>query len=149
MALNTSQRDGAHARGRLAAGRWLLLRGGQMHRAPDEPAQVAVTLGPAPRARMISVLLRLPELSAREREVAEFLVLGYPIDAVAVWMHLSPQTLRDHVKSIFGKADAGSRPELMAIGSDTERDLRGWPAARHRRHERVSPRLAGVAPCCG
>lgn len=79
VALGASRSDGARARVRLADGRWLLLHGGRMLGAPDDSAQAAVTLMPAPRADVMSMLLRLRGLSAREREVAELLMLG-PLD---------------------------------------------------------------------
>ena len=48
----------------------------RLHGAADGPARVAVVLDRAPRADLISLLLRLHGLSAREREVAELLMLG-------------------------------------------------------------------------
>jgi DNA-binding CsgD family transcriptional regulator len=118
VAISASQGDGARARVYLADGRWLLLHGGRMLGAPDEPARVTVTLMPAPRTDVTSMLMRLHGLSAREREVAELLMLGPPTRTIAAWLHISPHTLRDHVKSIFGKVGARSRSELMALGLD-------------------------------
>jgi DNA-binding CsgD family transcriptional regulator len=118
VAISASQGDGARARARLANGRWLLLHGERMLGAPGDPAQVTVTLVPAPRADVTSMLLRLHGLSAREREVAELLMLGPPTRTIADRLHISPHTLRDHVKSIFGKVGARSRSELMALGLD-------------------------------
>lgn len=76
-----------------------------------------MTLTPASRADVTSMLLRLHGLTVREREVAELLMLGAPTDAVAARLHISPHTLHDHLKSIFGKVGARSRSELMALGS--------------------------------
>ena len=66
----------ARARVRLVDGRWLLLHASRLHGAADGPARVAVVLDRAPRADLTSLLLRLHGLSAREREVAELLMLG-------------------------------------------------------------------------
>jgi DNA-binding CsgD family transcriptional regulator len=118
VAAKASQSDGARARIRLLDGQWLLAHGGRMHGAPGDSAQVTVTLTLAPRADVASMLLRLHGLSAREREVAELLMTGATTEGIAERLHISPHTLRDHVKSIFTKLGAKSRAELMALGSN-------------------------------
>jgi DNA-binding CsgD family transcriptional regulator len=105
----------ARARVRLVDGKWLLLHASRLHGAPDGPARVAVVLDRAPRADVISLLLRLHGLSAREREVAELLMLGPRTDEIAARLHISRHTLRDHVKAIFAKVGAKSRSELTAL----------------------------------
>jgi DNA-binding CsgD family transcriptional regulator len=90
-----------------------------MHGAPKDSAQVTVALVPAGRADITSILLRLHGLSARERQVAELLMLGLRTDEIAARLHLSRHTLRDHIKAIFAKVGATSRSELMAmVGGD-------------------------------
>ncbi len=116
VATKASQSDSAQARVRLLDGRWLLVHGGRMHGAPPDSAPVTVTLTPAPRADVLSMMLRLHGLSAREREVAELLMTGATTRAVAERLHISPNTLHDHVKSIFAKVGVRSRAELMALG---------------------------------
>jgi DNA-binding CsgD family transcriptional regulator len=118
VAAKASHSDGAQARIRLLDGQWLLAHGGRMHGAPADSAQVTVTLTPAPRADVVSIMLRLHGLSAREREVAELLMTGTATDAIAERLHISPHTLHDHVKSIFAKLGAKSRAELMTLGSN-------------------------------
>jgi DNA-binding CsgD family transcriptional regulator len=103
---------------RVADGRWLLLHGARMHGAPEDSARLTVTLVPAPSAEITSVLLRLHGLSARERQVAELLMLGPATDEIAARLHISHHTLRDHTKSIFAKVGARSRSQLMALVSD-------------------------------
>jgi DNA-binding CsgD family transcriptional regulator len=66
-------------------------------------------------ADLTSLLLRLHGLSAREREVAELLMLGPRADEIAARLHISRHTLRDHVKAIFAKVGAKSRSELTAL----------------------------------
>jgi DNA-binding CsgD family transcriptional regulator len=118
VAAKASQSDGAKARIRLLDGQWLLAHGGRMHGAPADSAQVTVTLTPAPRSDVMSILLRLHGLSAREREVAELLMTATATDAIAERLYISPHTLHDHVKSIFAKLGAKSRAELMTLGSN-------------------------------
>jgi FixJ family two-component response regulator len=83
-----------------------------MHGAPDDSARLTVTLVPAPSAEITSVLLRLHGLSAREREVAELLMLGPATDEIAARLHISHHTLRDHTKSIFRQ---GRRPQPLTV----------------------------------
>jgi DNA-binding CsgD family transcriptional regulator len=118
VAVGASRRDRASARVRLADGRWLLLQGGRMHGAVNDSTHVTVSLMPAPRADLTTLLLRLHALSARQREVAELLMSGPRTDEIAVQLHISPHTLRDHVKAIFAKLGVKGRAELMALVSD-------------------------------
>ena len=43
---------------------------------------------------------------------------GPRTDEIAVQLHISPHTLRDHVKAIFAKLGVQGRAELMALVSD-------------------------------
>jgi DNA-binding CsgD family transcriptional regulator len=121
VAIGANLRDRASARVRLTDGRWLLLQGGRMHGAGNDsarPIAVTVSLVPAPRADLTSLLLRLHALSARQREVAQLLISGLRTDEIAAQLHISPHTLRDHVKAIFTKVGVQGRAELMALVSD-------------------------------
>lgn len=115
VAIGAGRRDSASARVRLTDGRWLLLHGGRMHGAEKDSPQVTVSLIPAPRAELTSLLLRLHALSARQREVAELLISGPRTGEIAAHLHISPHTLRDHVKAIFAKLGVKGRPELTAM----------------------------------
>lgn len=118
VAISAGRRDSASARVRLTDGRWLLLQGGRMHGAADDSAQVTVSLLPTPRADLTSLLLRLHALSARQREVAELLISGPRTGEIAAHLHISPHTLRDHIKAIFAKLGVKGRAELMALVAD-------------------------------
>ena len=130
VAVSTLRHDSAGTRVRLVDGRWLLLQGGRMRGTTPGSELVTVSLMPAPRAQRTALQLRLHALSAREREIAELLIHGLRTDELAGRLHISPNTLRDHVKSIFSKVGARSRPELVALISDqqpqrVERPARG------------------------
>jgi DNA-binding CsgD family transcriptional regulator len=118
VAIGASRRDRASARVRLTDGRWLLLEGGRMHGAVSDSPHVTVSLVPAPRSDLTSLLLRLHGLSARQREVAQLLISGLRTDQIAAQLHISPHTLHDHVKAIFTKLGVQGRAELMALVSD-------------------------------
>ncbi|MBK0417777.1 hypothetical protein JD276_01845 [Leucobacter sp. CSA1] len=53
-----------------------------------------------------------PELSAREREIALLVSLGYSNRAVAERFHLSPRTVEAHIAHAFTKLGVTSREEL-------------------------------------
>ena len=55
------------------------------------------------------------ELSHREREVLELLLLGHRVSTVADTLCLSTHTVRNHLKSIFRKADVHSQAELIQV----------------------------------
>lgn len=117
VAIGAGRRNHASARVRLVDGRWLLLQGGRMHGAANNPVHVTVSLVPAPRSELASLLLRLHALSTRQREVAELLMRGPRTDEIAGQLHISPHTLRDHIKAIFTKLGVQGRAELMALVS--------------------------------
>jgi DNA-binding CsgD family transcriptional regulator len=51
-------------------------------------------------------------LTRRERDVVRLLASGHARHEIAVCLHLSPHTVDDHVKRLFGKLDVHSRSEL-------------------------------------
>lgn len=55
----------------------------------------------------------LKELSAREKEILAQLVAGERVSGIAKLLHISPHTVRNHLKSIFSKLDVHSQSELI------------------------------------
>ena len=53
------------------------------------------------------------DLTAREREVLEFLVEGESNKVIAYRLHISEHTVKFHVASIFGKLDVNTRTEAV------------------------------------
>ncbi|MBI5106843.1 MAG: helix-turn-helix transcriptional regulator [Solirubrobacterales bacterium] len=54
-----------------------------------------------------------PALSARETQVVELLALGETGEQVAQRLHLSPETVRTHVRNAMGKVGARTRAHLV------------------------------------
>ncbi len=54
-------------------------------------------------------------LSPREREVLYYLGRGYNHGYVAEKLYISENTVRTHVRHIYGKLEIGSREELLAL----------------------------------
>jgi DNA-binding CsgD family transcriptional regulator len=57
----------------------------------------------------------LRQLSARERQVLDLLGQGYRPRSIAETLHLSPDTVRNHLKAMFRKTGTHSQEELTAL----------------------------------
>ena len=53
-------------------------------------------------------------LSAREREVLQLIANGATNEEIARRLVVSPNTVKSHVKNIYGKLDAGNRTQAVA-----------------------------------
>jgi DNA-binding CsgD family transcriptional regulator len=104
----------AQVRLRIDTGAWLYVHAAALRDADGRPVRTAVMLEPADRTQLLPLLAAVYGLTARERDVAELLVAGLPIDDIATRLRISRHTLRDHVKAVFAKVGVGSRPELTA-----------------------------------
>lgn len=104
----------ARARVQVPSRHWLVLHGARLHPVAPGRATTAVVVEPAHRAELMPLVVAAHELTAREREVTEMLVRGLSTAEIAAGLWLSPYTVRDHVKAVFGKFGVRSRPELTA-----------------------------------
>jgi PAS domain S-box-containing protein len=76
-------------------------------------------------APMESILAHpgLAELSPREREVIGYMIRGRRVSTIARLLHISPHTVRNHLKSIFGKLHVKDQSALIEhVQSLTARD---------------------------
>lgn len=114
----------ALARVRSRTGEWLVVRGVRMPRtglSSGAQGTTALVLEPARRADLAPLLVRLRQLTDREREVTQLLLVGMSTARIAHELWISPETLRGHVKSVFSKLGVSSRPELAALLSQEPR----------------------------
>jgi|SRR5579875_21396 len=58
-------------------------------------------------------LAELSVLTRREKDVLQLLLEGHRVASIARRLHLSPQTVRNHLKAIFRKLGAHSQVELI------------------------------------
>jgi DNA-binding CsgD family transcriptional regulator len=69
--------------------------------------------GPVPAAFRADSPLR--RISSRERQVLELLGQGYRPRSIAEKLHVSPDTVRNHLKAMFKKTGTHSQEELAAM----------------------------------
>ena len=60
-----------------------------------------------------------PELSEREREVLEFIARGRDNAAIAVALHVSQKTVRNHVSAVIGKLHVADRAEAIILARES------------------------------
>lgn len=97
----------------LPSGRWLTLRAAPLT-GPAGDSDIVVTVEPTPRAALGRLALAAYGLTAREEDVALLVLHGASTQAIAGALHLSPHTVQDHLKKIFGKTGVSSRRDLTA-----------------------------------
>jgi DNA-binding NarL/FixJ family response regulator len=87
-------------------------------RAIEAVAAGEAIFGPGLARRALQVLSAPPEpafaqLTPREREVLVLIASGLSNQAIAAKLRLSPNTISNHISSIFGKLQVGSRAEAI------------------------------------
>lgn len=105
----------ANARTRTRSGEWVVVRGARLGASPTGVGRTAVVLEPARRPDVAPVLLRLHQLTDREREVTQWLLTGISTRDIAGVLWITSETLRGHIKSVFAKLGVNSRPQLAAL----------------------------------
>lgn len=93
------------------AGRWMVLHGAAL--VAGGARRVAVIIEPAHPARISSLLMAAYGLTEREQDVTELVLQGNSTAEIAGALFVSPQTVQQHLKSIFEKTGVHSRRELV------------------------------------
>jgi PAS domain S-box-containing protein len=106
--------DGSEVRIDFAA-RLELLRGRRL-------AIYVVTVDEEPTLSPASAAGELP-LTNREREVVTLIALGHDTAEIAQELHVSPETVRTHVRNAMSKLEAHTRAQLVAVVLCNERAL--------------------------
>ncbi|MFD0899038.1 LuxR C-terminal-related transcriptional regulator [Actinomadura sediminis] len=111
-----SGRDRADARVRVRTrdGRWLVCHATCTAGPGGAPGPTAVVVAPAAGTDLAPLIADAYGLSVRELEITELIARGLSTGDIAAELVISPHTVRDHVKAIFGKTGASSRGDLVA-----------------------------------
>ncbi|MFD3411323.1 LuxR C-terminal-related transcriptional regulator [Streptomyces cyaneofuscatus] len=106
-------RGQARARVRNRAGRWLVCHASCLREANGGLGAAAVVIEPAKTSEIVPLIVDAYELTDRETEVTQYIARGLPTGEIAAHLHLSPHTVRDHIKAVFEKVGVSSRGELV------------------------------------
>jgi DNA-binding CsgD family transcriptional regulator len=104
--------DATSARVMTPSGQWLILHGTTINTAAGR--RIAVIVEPVQRSRVASLLMAAYGLTARERDVAGFVLRGATTKRISQALFVSPHTVQEHLKSIFEKTGIHSRRELVS-----------------------------------
>ena len=96
---------------RGTSGRWV-----RIHVSPmdGDSGHVSVTIDAAAPGDLVPILLDAYGLTERETDIVLHLCRGIGTKEIAAELMISIHTVRDHLKSIFEKADVSTRAELVA-----------------------------------
>lgn len=108
----TSDASTPRLRVRTMAGRWAVLHASWMHVSGEDA--IAVIIEAAMPTEVASVIMLAYGLTNQERVVTGLVSRGLSTAEIAAELHISIDTVGDHLKSVFHKTGVGSRTELVA-----------------------------------
>ncbi|MGI5126384.1 LuxR C-terminal-related transcriptional regulator [Pseudonocardia sp. CA-107938] len=97
---------------RAADGGWLNLHASRL-RASTEHSRIAVVVEPAEPHSTLGILLAAYGLTARELDVARLVLRGAATRSISETLHISQNTVQDHLKSVFDKVGVRTRRDLV------------------------------------
>jgi DNA-binding CsgD family transcriptional regulator len=99
---------------RARSGRWLTLQGSLADGGLPHGPGVAVVIDAAPSSDIAELLMLSHGLTNRERQVLQRVIAGESSAVIAAQLHISANTVQDHLKAIFAKVGVRSRGQLVA-----------------------------------
>ncbi|MCC7450198.1 MAG: helix-turn-helix transcriptional regulator [Anaerolineae bacterium] len=96
---------------RTGSGHWLVLYASRLISTAGE-GQISVIFELAQPAEISPLIMLAYDLTKREGEITQCVLLGLSTTAIAERLHISQNTVQDHLKAIFTKVGVGSRGEL-------------------------------------
>jgi DNA-binding CsgD family transcriptional regulator len=93
-------------------GQWVVLHGATL--VTTGTRRVAVIVEPAHPVRIASLLMAAYGLTEREQDVTRLVLQGLATTDIAQRLDVVPQTVQQHLKSIFDKTGVRSRRELVS-----------------------------------
>ncbi len=96
---------------RTPSGHWLVLYASRLSSSSSQ-GQITVIFETAQPVEIAPLLLQAYHLTKREGEVTQCILRGWSTMEIAATLHISSNTVQDHLKAIFEKVDVRSRREL-------------------------------------
>ncbi len=111
-----ASREGSPAVSRIRArsGRWVVVHASSLHGLDGSAGPIAVTIGPARSSEIAPIIIEAYGLTPREQDITKAVARGLSNAEIAAVRHLSPLTVRDHLKAVFAKVGVSTRGELVA-----------------------------------
>lgn len=97
---------------RLRNGRWAVLHASWMNTHPDNA--IAVIIEAAAAAEVAPMIMTAYGLTERETRITALVCQGLSTRMIAAQLHLTTDTVQDHLKAVFIKAGVHSRGQLVA-----------------------------------
>jgi DNA-binding NarL/FixJ family response regulator len=114
---------------RTRSGHWLVIHASRLRSARDQ-AHISVIFELAQPAEIAPLMMQAYQLTKREGEITQCVLLGWSTAEIAARLYISSNTVQDHLKAIFEKVDVSSRGELAArIFTQHYQPLAGAPLA--------------------
>jgi DNA-binding CsgD family transcriptional regulator len=96
----------------LKSGRWAVLHASWL--SSSSPDQIAVIIEAATSTDVAPMIMAAFGLTLRERTITGLVCQGLSTRLIADRLHLTTDTVQDHLKSVFGRTGTHSRGELVA-----------------------------------
>ena len=97
---------------RSRSGRWLSLHASRLH-GPSGP-QIGIVIEPAPATQISSLLLSAYGLTSAQARVVALVIKGHSTRQIVRELHISANTVQEHLTVAFDKFGVRSRRELVA-----------------------------------
>lgn len=95
---------------RTQSGHWLVLYASRL----KGTGQISVIFERAQPTEIAPLIMQVYDLTKREGEVTQCVLRGWSTHEIAAQLHISPNTVQDHLKAVFEKVAVSSRGELAA-----------------------------------
>lgn len=95
------------------SGQWLVLYASRLRSSTDQQ-QISVIFEIAQPAEIAPLIMQVYSLTKREGEVTQCVLRGWSTSEISARLHISQNTVQDHLKAIFEKVSVSSRGELAA-----------------------------------
>lgn len=112
---NERARGPSFTRLRTQSGCWTVLSASPSRTPQGERGLTSLVIDRARPSQVAELLIEANCLTARERHIVQEIAHGYSNDEIGRRLGLSPNTVRDHLSSVFDKVRVTTRGELIAL----------------------------------